>query len=132
MYPLLRTGLPANPAIHGRRERLKQGKMCVRHQLVAIARPFPPSYDSSHVSDSAAHRKGSWTRYLHSAQFLCDIVAPINVGRIFNERPTVQIAMGDLASPPMAKASGVPGLALDDYCSINSSLKNLTKVASAS
>ena len=33
--------------------------------------------------------------------------------------------MIDLASPPIAKASGVPGLALDDYCSINTSLKTL-------
>ena len=39
--------------------------------------------------------------------------------------------MVDLASPPIAKASGVPGLALDDYCSINTSLKTLTKCLTA-
>ena len=39
--------------------------------------------------------------------------------------------MIDLAAPPIAKASGVPGLALDDYCSINTSLKTLTKCLTA-
>ena len=37
----------------------------------------------------------------------------------------------ELANPSLAKASGVPGLALDDYCSINTSLKTLTKCFTA-
>ena len=38
--------------------------------------------------------------------------------------------MIELASPPMVRSSGVGGLSLDDYCSINTSLKTLTKCVS--
>ena len=37
------------------------------------------------------------------------------------------IIIVELAAPPIVRASGVPGLNLDDYCSINTSLKTLTK-----
>ena len=37
----------------------------------------------------------------------------------------------ELAAPPIAKVSGVSGLSLDDYCSINTSLKTLTKCFTA-
>ena len=37
----------------------------------------------------------------------------------------------ELATPPMARASGVAGLNLDDFCSVNTSLKTLTKCLTA-
>ena len=37
----------------------------------------------------------------------------------------------ELASPPIQRASGVSGLALDDYCSVNTSLRTLTKCFTA-
>ena len=37
----------------------------------------------------------------------------------------------DLAAPPLSKVSGVSGLNLDDYCSLNTSLKTLTKCFAA-
>jgi kinesin family member C2/C3 len=41
------------------------------------------------------------------------------------------IIIVELAAPPIVRASGVPGLNLDDYCSINTSLKTLTKCLTA-
>jgi hypothetical protein len=38
--------------------------------------------------------------------------------------------MIELAAPAISRASGVSGLSLDDYCSINTSLKTLTKCVS--
>ena len=48
--------------------------------------------------------------------------------------PTDESAYGhllylvELPDPPLLRVSGVAGLVLDDYCSIGSSLKTLTKV----
>ena len=51
--------------------------------------------------------------------------------------PTDESAYGhllylvELPDPPLLRVSGVAGLVLDDYCSIGSSLKTLTKVTQA-
>ena len=37
----------------------------------------------------------------------------------------------ELAAPPMTRASGVSGLALEEFCSVNTSLKTLTKCLTA-